>query len=348
MRTTERGARFIVIGENIHATRVLQRKGSHVVTTPDGRSAVRYVDANGGERLFVLPEAILSSDEFALGKVKHVKAALVAGRSADPADALAYLEHLVRRQVTAGADFLDVNVDEISPELEQQKDAMRWLVRTIEPIVVGVPLSLDSSSADVIAAGLRASARPAGAPMLNSASAERLDVLDLAAEHGSPIVVTAAGRGGMPTGTADRVANAVEMVEAAEARGIPLDRLHVDALVLPVAVDPEHGSHYLGAVRELRARYGPAIHLTGGLSNVSFGLPARRLLNDVFIDLAIEAGADSGIVDPVANDLSRVSAQDRESRPYRLAADLLLGRDPYGGAFMAAYRRGELAALGVA
>ena len=94
--------------------------------------------------------------------------------------------------------------------------------------------------------------------------------------------------------------------------------------------------------RRLRAQYGHAIHLTAGLSNVSFGLPERRLLNDVFIDLAAEAGIDGGIIDPVASDLARVFAGDRDSAPYHLAADLLLGRDPFGGAYVAAFRAGRL------
>jgi cobalamin-dependent methionine synthase I len=157
-------------------------------------------------------------------------------------------------------------------------------------------------------------------------------------------VISAAGRGGMPSGTDDRVANASEMVEAATSRGIALNRLHVDNLVLPVAVDGSHGTYFLEAVRRVRAAFGPEIHLTGGLSNVSFGLPERRLLNDVFIDLAVEAGADSGIIDPLANDLDRVFARDRGSLPYRLAADVLQGRDAYGGAYLAAFRRGELEA----
>lgn len=349
MRTTDRGGRFIIIGENIHATRVVLRKGSHIAVAPDGRDAVRFSDAGGGERLFALPKAILTSDEFGLGKVKHVKAAIIAamsgegsGSDLDAADGRAYIAHLVRRQVDAGADFLDLNVDELSPDVEVQKDAMRWLVREVESVAGSVPVALDSSSAEVIRAGLETSSRPAGAPLLNSASLERLDVLDLAAEHGASIVITAAGRSGMPANAQDRIANATEMVEAATARGIPFGRLHVDPLVLPVAVDPDHGNHYLDAVRRLRETLGPAIHLTGGLSNVSFGLPVRRLLNDVFIDLAVEAGADSGIIDPVANDLARVFAQDRGSRARQLAADLLLGRDPFGGAFLAAYRRGEL------
>jgi len=348
MRTTDDGRPFIVIGENVHATRVLLRRGSHVVTSPDGCEAIPFRDLGGNERLFRLPDAILASDEFGLGKVKHVRAALVAALTSpepDATDACDYLASLVRRQVEAGADFLDLNVDEISPDAAKQVDALRWLVGFVESLGTGIPVALDSSSTDVIRAGLEASARRDGAPLLNSASVERLDVLDLAADHGSPVVVTAAGRGAMPADATERVANASALVAAASARGIGPDRLYVDPLVLPVAVDPDHGRRYPEAVEGLRAALAPEVHLTGGLSNVSFGLPLRRLLNDVFIDLAVAAGADSGIIDPVASDLGRVLGQDRESESYRLASDLLLGRDPYGATFLAAYRRGELAAV---
>jgi 5-methyltetrahydrofolate--homocysteine methyltransferase len=117
----------------------------------------------------------------------------------------------------------------------------------------------------------------------------------------------------------------------------------VDPLVLPVAVSPDAPAHVLDAARQLREEYGDAIHLTGGLSNVSFGMPARRVLNDAFIDLAAEAGIDSGIIDPVASDLGRVFAADRDAEGYRLAADMLLGRDPFGGGYVAAFRAGRLA-----
>ena len=136
------------------------------------------------------------------------------------------------------------------------------------------------------------------------------------------------------------------VVEEAIARRIPPELLYVDPLVLPVAVEPDAPGHVLEAARQLRARYGDAIHLTGGLSNVSFGMPERRLLNDVFIDLAADAGIDSGIIDPVASDLTRVFGADRETRPYQLAADMLLGRDAFGGAYVAAFRAGELAPVG--
>jgi 5-methyltetrahydrofolate--homocysteine methyltransferase len=177
---------------------------------------------------------------------------------------------------------------------------------------------------------------------LNSASLERLDVLDLAAGEGCPVVLSASVEGRMPVSAKERVASGQRIIEVATGRGLTLSALYVDALVLPVAVDADVGLQFLDAVRSLRSTYGRDVHLTGGLSNVSFGLPNRRLINDVFIDLAVGAGADSGIMDPVVNDPRRVFHLDRDTRAYELAADLITGRDPYALGFLAAYRAGEL------
>jgi 5-methyltetrahydrofolate--homocysteine methyltransferase len=348
MRTTPDGRPFTIIGENIHATRVVLRSGKRVATTADGRDALVFAGPDGSPRLFPLPEAVLASSEFGEGKVKHVRAALLAALGDEASAAQAgrdYLAWLAARQVAAGADYLDLNVDELSEKTEVQLAAMTWLVGAIES-AAPVPLALDSSSSEIIRAGLEARDRSRPAPLLNSASRERLDVLDLAAEHGCPVIASAAGGTDLPANADERVANAVAMVEAAAARGIPLERLHLDVIVLPVAVDPMVGDAVIGSIRRLRAELGPAVHLCGGFSNVSYGLPLRKLVNDVFVDLAVQAGADSGIVDPVASDLDRVFAQDRDTRAYRLAAGLLTGADPYAMEFLAAYRKGELASAG--
>jgi 5-methyltetrahydrofolate--homocysteine methyltransferase len=78
------------------------------------------------------------------------------------------------------------------------------------------------------------------------------------------------------------------------------------------------------------------------MSNVSFGLPNRRLINDVFLVLAIEAGADSGIVDPITNPPERAFALDRSARPFELALDVLTGADRHCRAYVKAFRAGEL------
>jgi len=338
------GGSFVVIGENIHATRVVLRGGQRVVALDDGRPALPFTDESDAERLLPVPDAALDGPEGPKQRVKHVKAAVLAGMGGDAVAAelgRAYVRSMARRQAAAGAHFLDLNVDEVTTDVEGRIDAMRWIVAAVED-ATDVALALDSSSAAVLRAGLAAASRRAGAPMLNSAALDRMDVLDLAAAEGCAVVLSATGAGSMPANADERVANGRALVDAATARGLGLDALHVDALVLPVAVDPEVGGFFLDAVRGLRAAFGAGIHLTGGLSNVSYGLPARWLLNDVFIDLAADAGADSGIIDPVANDLRRIAALDREARPYRLAADLLTGADPYGGAFLVAFRGGEL------
>ena len=335
---------FIVIGENIHATRVVLRGGQRVVTLSDGRPALPFTDEANVERRLLVPDAALDGPEGPKQKVKHVKAAVLAGMGSD-VDAAGlgrgYVRAMARRQAAAGAHFLDLNVDEVTTDVDGRIAAMRWIVGAVED-ATDVALALDSSSAAVLRAGLAAASRRVGAPLLNSAALHRLDVLDLAAAEGCSVVLSATGAGSMPANSDERVTNARALIDAATARGVGLGALHVDALVLPVAVDPEIGGHFLDAVRALRGAFGAELHLTGGLSNVSYGLPARKLLNDVFIDLAIAAGADSGIIDPLANDPRRIAGLDRGARPYQLAADLLTGADPYGGEFLRAFRAGEL------
>jgi 5-methyltetrahydrofolate--homocysteine methyltransferase len=343
VRPDRSAAPFRIIGENIHATRVLKRTGRHAAELEDGGVGIAF-ETTAGERM-VLPvhPSVAAGRDFGAGKIKHVQSAIRWGLEDDAhADvAVAYVQAMAARQEAAGADWLDLNADEVAPDSETRTRAIAWLVRTVEA-TAGVPVSIDSSDMAVLRAGVAASGGSARPLLLNSASLERPEVLDIALEHRCAVVAAAAGRSGMPANAEERVANAVELVEAALALGISSDRLYVDPLVLPVAVEPDAPCHVIEAARQLRARYGASIHLTGGLSNVSFGMPDRRLLNEVFIDLAADAGIDSGIIDPIASDLGRVFTADRSTRPYRLAEDMLLGRDPFGGAYVAAFRAGEL------
>jgi cobalamin-dependent methionine synthase I len=334
---------FVVVGENIHTTRVVRRNAPVVEADEHGREAIAFTDEHGAARHLPVSEAEQRTQEYEEGRIKHVRTALrLAMEEGDDAEAaLAYLRALAKHQVDAGAAFLDVNVDEVSLKLDEQIEAMRWLVGVIGPFSE-VPLSIDSSNLEIIEAGMAVAGDSAGAPLLNSASLERVEALDLAVAAGGPVVVTAAGDAGMPSNAEERVENAGRMIEAALERGIALDRLYVDPLVFPISVDGEFGEHCLAAIRELRERHGPEIHITGGMSNVSFGLPNRRLINDAFLMLAIDAGADSGIIDPIANPPQRTLALDRSARPIQLALDVLSGADRHCRSYMKAYRAGEL------
>ena len=343
---------FIVIGENIHTSRVVKRDGGvRIGRTASDEAAVRVPLPGGGERLLPIQPAIRDTREFASGRVKHVMAAVLEGVTGGPDADLAatYVRWMAARQITGGAAYLDLNVDEYSPDVDGRLAAMAWLVPVVGP-VSSVPLSIDSSDSAVMAVGLDAIDRAwaGGArPLLNSAAADRQDVLDLAAERGCPVVLSSTGAT-MPTGTEERMVRAIEMVEMAQGHGLPLSALHVDPLVIPIGVDAEAGTAYLEAVRQLRERYGPDLHITGGVSNVSFGMPARRLISDVFLDLCVQAGQDSGIVDPVAADIARALTPDRDAEAYRLAADLLTGADAFGVEFIDAFRSGRIGDVAVA
>ena len=334
---------FTTIGENIHTTRVLLRKGKRIGENPAGVESVNYRNSEGETRYLPIPEAVKRAQDYQEGRVKHVKIAVLAAQAggAESEEGLRYLRYLVERQLSAGVDFLDLNVDEVSLKLNEQKEAMQWLVRTVQSMSP-VPVSVDSSNIEIIQSGLEACHDKVGRNLLNSASLERLEALDLAREHDTRVIVTAAGEKGMPQNEVERLENASRMVDAALSRGISLDSIYVDVLVFPISVDGQFGHHALETIRQLRARYGPEVHITGGLSNVSFGLPRRRLINDVFILLSLDAGADSGIIDPVASNLQAILSMDRQADTYRMTEDLLLGRDRHCKNFLRAYRKGEL------
>jgi len=124
--------------------------------------------------------------------------------------------------------------------------------------------------------------------------------------------------------------------------GIPLSDVYVDCLAFPISVASTYGNDYLDAVAAVREKYGPEIHITGGVSNVSFGLPKRRLINDAFLHLAIEKGLDSGIIDPIPASIQKVLDLDIDSEPVKLAIDMLSGNDDYCMNYIQAFRDGRL------
>jgi cobalamin-dependent methionine synthase I len=348
-------APFVVIGENVHASRTCARRGPSMATL-DGAEVLQFRDATGTERTCPIAAPVARSEEYARLRVKHIKNALLLGLAGDgllpvsrvgavPAeaadDARAYLVVAAVRQERAGASYIDINVDDIDEDLGVRRQAMQWLVRLLEP-ALGVPLSLDSSSPEVLEAGLRASCARSGPLLLNSASSERLEVLDLAVELDAAVVLSAVRRGGAAPGIAQRLECAEAMLQAAIARGLAPGACHVDLLVLPAGIECDAGSTFLGASRVLRDEHGPGIHITGGLSNISFGLPNRRLLNETFVALAMDAGVDAGILDPVSVHLDHVRALDWTSDRFRLAAAVVLGEDEFATDYLAAHRAGHL------
>ena len=334
---------FILIGENIHCTRVLKREGKRVSQREDGRDAIVY-EVNGNKKFLPIPELFLKSADWTNGKVKHCAAAIwqgMRGTGADQEAGMEYLQMLARKQEEAGATFLDVNVDEFSMDIQERIRVMEWTAALIQKASV-LPLSIDSSNAEIMRAGLRACDRARGRPMVNSISLERLALLDVLKDYQPAVVASAAGEKGLPATVEERRVNLERLIPQLTTRGIDMGWVHVDPLVYTISTDPNNGKIFLDSVAAIRRTYGPAIHVIGGLSNVSFGMPCRKLINQVFAWLAVEAGGDGGIVDPLQINAGILSALDTRSESFQLARALLKGEDEFGMNFITAYREGKL------
>jgi 5-methyltetrahydrofolate--homocysteine methyltransferase len=334
---------FIVLGENIHATRVVKRGGVRGHVFDDGSEAIKY-RLNGDRKYVHVPEHFTKTQPYEQGMLKHFMIAMWKGLNGDAdesAEGKAYIQYEVDRQIKAGAQYLDLNVDESSYRLPEQKQSMEWLIKFVESVST-VPPSVDSSNPEIIEVGLAAYGGTQGRPVLNSIALERPDTIDLALEHNARAVVMAANEVGMPADASERVENVGRILEMALTRGMAKDDIFVDPLMFPIAVDSNYGNHVFEAIERIRADFGNEIHIAGGMSNVSFGIPKRKIVNDAFLHLAIEAGADAGIVDPIITSAEQAMNIDLESKPIKLAMDLLKGNDEYAMKYIAAFRAGEL------
>ena len=225
-------------------------------------------------------------------------------------------------QEEAGAEILDVNVG--VPGL----DEVRVLTETVAAIqaVTGLPLQLDTSNPAAMEQALR---RYNGKPLINSVNGKResLDaILPLVQKYGGGLVCLALDDEGIPETVEGRLEIARAIAAEAEVYGIPRRELLVDGLTLPVSAGEENGRITLETIRRVKEELGVSTAL--GVSNVSFGLPRRDLVNTAFFTLAMEAGLDGAIINP------NVPEMMGALRAFRA----LMGQDPQSAAYIEAYR----------
>jgi 5-methyltetrahydrofolate--homocysteine methyltransferase len=335
---------FAVIGENIHCTRVVKAGGKTTVDLPGGAMGVAFKHAGADHVLPIPADWAKISPAFGDGKIKHMALAIhQATRGATNDDRRAgenYLSAAAQRQIDAGASFLDVNVDEYSHKPEEQIAAMQWLA-TFLCERFDAPLSVDSSNAATVVAGLECCKDPDRRQMVNSVSLERPGLVEVIAKYDTEAVVSAAGVNDLPSDVQGRITNFELILSQLDAAGIERERMHLDPLVLPISTDPMHGRNFLDATAEAVRRF-EGVRLGGGFSNVSFGMPQRKLLNMVFVYLCAESGSSSGIIDPVQMPIPEIASMDTSTEAFKLARAFLTGEDMYGMEFIAAHREGKL------
>jgi 5-methyltetrahydrofolate--homocysteine methyltransferase len=336
--------KFIVVGENIHCTRILKVGGKSVADIGGGKHAIIY-KAGSQTKQLPIPEVFTKTADWQNEKIKHCAVAIWQGNHGDAAGKAAgidYLQNMAKQQEAADAAFLDINVDEFSTDVAERVKLMKWTVGVVQQ-TVKIPVSVDSSNAEILRAGLEAADKSRGKPMVNSVSLERVSSIPVAAEFKASVIASAAGERDLPCTTEGRLANLDRLMQKLKAAGFDNnDRIYIDPLVFPISTDGNNGKAFLEAVSAIRTKYGKEIHISGGLSNVSFGMPSRKLINQVFSWLAVQAGADGGIVDPAQINKSILEGLDEQSEGFKLAKSLLLGEDEFGMNFITAAREGQI------
>ena len=197
-------------------------------------------------------------------------------------------------QAEAGADLLDVNAG--LPEIDEAA-ALVSLVREIQG-VCGLPLQIDSSDPAAVEAAVR---RYAGKPLINSVNGKQDNlaaILPIVKHYGCAVVGLTLDEGGIPPTAEERVAIAAKIVDAAASYGIPREDVLIDCLVMSASTNQREVGEILKAVRLVKDRLGCRTVL--GVSNVSFGLPARPVVNATFLAAAFSAGLDLPILNPLA------------------------------------------------
>ena len=251
---------------------------------------------------------------------KLVQAA-VADRDAE------YLINDVKKQLEAGASYIDVNA---GARIGHEEEDMKWLLDTIQPIAT-VPLTLDSPDPEILEMAFKLVEKT---PMINSISLEkeRFDAMMpfLDGRH-CRVIALCMDDTGMPTSSIDILGRAKNLIAKLNNIGIPTPSIYIDPLVQPISTDTNMGMIVLEAVRFIKREF-PEVHITGGLSNISYGLPQRHIINRTFVTLMMDAGMDSAIIDPL----------DQKIMGTIRTAEMLLGNDDFCMNYLKGVRAGQI------
>ncbi len=237
-----------------------------------------------------------------------------------------YIKQVAKDQDEAGTTYIDANAGIFVGE---EAKYMKWLVELIQS-VSDKPIALDSPDPKVIEEGL---ALCKSTPMLNSISLEKdrwEKLLPVVAGNTSlKVVALCMSDDGMPTSCDDRLKIADKLVSGLTGKGVAIDNIYVDPLVQPLGTDHTFGVEFVNAVKAIAEKF-PGVHFMCGLSNISYGLPARKFINRIFMAQCISAGLDGAIMNPLDKGMMATIA----------AAEALAGKDKSSIRYLKAYRKG--------
>ena len=231
-------------------------------------------------------------------------------------------------QIRAGAHYIDVNCAVTSGDEVQDID---WVVSVIQSEIKDASLCIDSPNYLAIERALNVY-KAKGGLIINSITGEESrikHILPLAKKHKAKVVALTMDEKGMPATASERLAIAKRVIERVSREGFRAEDLFFDPLIRPVSVEIDQVKEFLKSIPLIKGLNGPKTIC--GLSNVSFGLPHRSLINSTFLTMAIQAGLDAAILDPL----------DKNMLASITASQSLLGMDEYCTEYIRAFREGK-------
>lgn len=258
-------------------------------------------------------------------KINATRKSVAAALEARDAD---FITRTILEQAEAGADYIDVNGGD--PRQGREGENMAWLIELVHA-GTDLPIAVDSADAEAIKVGL---SMARSKPILNSITLEsqRLDVmLNILAENECMVIALLMSDAGPPSGVDDRLKSAASLIEKITSIGKEVSEIIVDPCFFPVASDANSGRCVIDAIGAIRREW-PQVHIGGGCSNISYGLPRRKLVNFAALAQAIYHGMDVGIIDPCTPGIMAAI----------LAAEAVAGMDDFCMKYVTAEREGKL------
>ena len=235
---------------------------------------------------------------------------------------------LAKRQYEAGAVYIDLNAGMFH---DAEVEILQWLVETVQG-AMDVPLCIDSPNPEAIKRALTVNKNPK--PMINSITAEKdrfHSIAPFLSEYEASVVALCMNDSGMPETTDDRVRIADGLIADLTKLGMKLEDIYIDPMIRPIGTGSHYGVVAIETIRRVKQNY-PEVHIMCGLSNISFGLPARKSINQVFLVSAMCAGMDGAILDPL----------DKKLMSFLYATEAVLGVDEFCLNYLEKFRAGEL------
>jgi len=241
-----------------------------------------------------------------------------------------FIQGLAQKQVESGAQMLDLNIGTIR---KSEPEDMKWLVKTVQE-AVDVPLCIDSPNHKAIMQGLEVYDWDKGKALINSVTAEREKlelILPLVKKYQCSVVALTMNEKGIPQNSKERFKIADGLIRKLTNEGIPIEDIYIDPLALPVSANIQNSNTVLETLKKIKNSH-PEVKTIIGLSNISYGLPERRLINQSFVVLAVACGLDAVILD----------STDQKIMALIKATNVLQGKDEFCRQYLKAFREGKL------